>query len=107
VAIVCSDYKSGNKSAFEALKERLETGIEYPELAFLSVLPDCPHVGKSMKAAFENWWLKCKSESINLALIQTLRNRSNKEQKMSLESSSQETIMSRTKIGKIYPPFSP
>ncbi|KAJ7383334.1 hypothetical protein OS493_028882 [Desmophyllum pertusum] len=42
---------------------------------------DCPHVGKSMKAAFSNWWLKCKGERINLALIRTLRNRSNKETK--------------------------
>ena len=33
-AIVCSDCESGNKSAFEALKERLETGTEDPELAF-------------------------------------------------------------------------
>ena len=34
-AIVCSDCESGNKSAFEALKERLETGTEDPELASL------------------------------------------------------------------------
>ena len=46
---------------------------------FLLVLPDCPHVGKSMKAAFSNWWLKYNGERINLALIRTLRNRSNKE----------------------------
>ena len=48
---------------------------------FLLVLPDCPHVGKSMKAAFSNWWLKYNGERINLALIRTLRNRSNKETK--------------------------
>ena len=79
VAILCSDCKSGNKAAFETLKEKLEAGTEDPELGFLSVLPDCPHVGKSMKAAFSNWWLKCKGERINLALIRTSRNRSNKE----------------------------
>ena len=44
---------------------------------FLLVLPDCPHVGKSMKAAFSNSWLKYNGERINLALIRTLRNRSN------------------------------
>ena len=79
VAILCSDCESGNKAAFETPKERLQAGTEDPELGFLSVLPDCPNVGKSMKAAFSNWWLKCKGERINLALIRTLRNRSNKE----------------------------
>ena len=81
VAIVCSDCESGNKSAFETLKEKLEADTEDPELAFLSILPDCPHVGKSMKVAFSNWWLRCKGERINLALVRTLRNRSNKETK--------------------------
>ena len=51
---------------------------------FLLVLPDCPHVGKSMKAAFSNWWLKYNGERTNLALIRTLRNRSNKETKATL-----------------------
>lgn len=81
VMIVCSDCESGNKSAFEMLQEKLEAHTEEPELAVLSVLPDCPHVGKSIKAAFANWWLKCKGERINLALIRTLRNRSDKETK--------------------------
>ena len=34
-----------------------------------------------MKAAFSNWWLRCKGERINLALVRTLKNRSNKESK--------------------------
>lgn len=34
-----------------------------------------------MKAAFSNWWLRSKGERINLALVRTLRNRSNKETK--------------------------
>ena len=38
---------------------------EETELAFLSVLPDCPHVGKSMEVAFSNWWLKYNGEPIN------------------------------------------
>ena len=74
---------------------------------FLLVLPDCPHVGKSMKAAFSNWWLKYNGERINLALIRTLRNRSNKEKKATLRKLSQKTIMLRTKIDKIHLPFSP
>ena len=60
VAIVCSDCESGNKSAFETLKEKLDADTEDPEHTFLSDLPGCPHVGKSMKAAFSNWWLRCK-----------------------------------------------
>ena len=34
-----------------------------------------------MKAAFSNWWLRCKGERINLALVRTLRDRSNEETK--------------------------
>ena len=79
--VVCSDCESGNKSAFETFQEKLESGTIDPELVVLSILPDCPHVGKSIKAAFANWWLKCKSERFNLALIRTLQNRSNQETK--------------------------
>ena len=78
IMVVCSDCETGNKTAFETIKAKLEAGTEDPELACLSILPDCPHVGKSMKAAFSNWWLKCRDERINLALIRTLRNRSDK-----------------------------
>ena len=81
VAIICSDCESGNKSAFETLQEKLEADTEDPELALLSILPDCSHVGKRIKAPFSNWWLRCKGERINLALVRTLRNRSNKETK--------------------------
>lgn len=51
------------------------------ELAVLSVLPDWTHVGKSIKAAFANWWLKSKGKHVNLALIRTLQNRSDQETK--------------------------
>ncbi len=74
--VLCSDCEQGNKTAFETIKAKLEAGNEDPELTLLSILPDCPHVGKSIKAAFSNWWLKCRNEQINLALIRTLRNRS-------------------------------
>ena len=78
VMIVCSDCETGNKTAFETLKAKLEANAVDPNLAFLSVLPDCPHVGKSIKSAFSNWWLKCRGEQINLALLRTLRNRSDR-----------------------------
>lgn len=60
VKVLCSDCETGNKSAFEIFNEKLESGDIDPELEFLCILPDCPHVGKSMKVAFSNWWLKCK-----------------------------------------------
>ena len=52
--VLCSDCETGNKNAFEILNEKLEKGVIDPYLEFLSILPDCPHVGKSMKAAFSN-----------------------------------------------------
>jgi hypothetical protein len=76
VMVLCSDCEMGNKNAFEILNEKLENGTIDPALEFLCILPDCPHVGKSMKAAFSNWWLKCKVERINLGFLRTLRNRS-------------------------------
>ena len=78
VMVLCSDCETGNKNAFEILNEKLEKVTIDPELEFLCILPDCPHVGKSMKAAFSNWWLKCKDERINLGLLRTLRNRCDK-----------------------------
>ena len=85
VMIVCSNCETGNKTAFETLKAKLEAGCEDPDLAFLSVLPDCPHVANSIKAAFSIWWLKCRGERINLSLVRTLRNRSNKTTKEKLK----------------------
>ena len=76
--VLCSDCETGNKNAFEKINEELEKGTIDPQLEMLCILPDCPHVGKSMKAAFSNWWLKCKDERINLGLLRTLRNRSDK-----------------------------
>ena len=55
VMVVCSDCETGNKVAFETIKVKLEEANEDPALAFLSILPDCPHVGTSIKAAFSNW----------------------------------------------------
>ena len=78
VMVLCSDCETGNKTVFEILNEKLQNGNIDPELEFLCILPDCPHVGKSMKAAFSNWWLKCKDERINLGILRTLRNRSDK-----------------------------
>ncbi len=71
-----TDCEQGNRSAFDVIKSSIEMEQMDPSLSLLSVLPDCPHVGKSMKAAFSNWWLRCGKERANLALLRTLRNRS-------------------------------
>lgn len=76
VMVLCNDCETGNKNAFEILNEKFENGTIDPAMEFLCILPDCPHVGKSMKAAFSNWWLKYKEERINLGFLRTLRNRS-------------------------------
>ena len=86
VMVLCIDCETGNKNAFEIWNEKLQKGTTDPELAFLCILPDCPHVGKSMKVAFSNWWLKCKDERINLGLLRTLRNRSDMATKDSFRS---------------------
>ena len=46
----------------------------------ISPLPDCPHLGKSMKASFSNWYLKLDDECSNLRFLYTLRNSSDKEE---------------------------
>ena len=42
----------------------------------LSVIPDVPHVEKSLKAGFSNWYLKLGDERSNLAMIRSIRNNS-------------------------------
>ena len=46
------------------------------DLALLVPLPDCPHVGKSFKVSFANWYLKLGNERGNLTILRTLRNKS-------------------------------
>ena len=50
--VVCSDCETGNKTAFETIKAKLEEANEDAAQAFLSFLPDCPHVGKVSKQHF-------------------------------------------------------
>ena len=58
VFVLSTDCESFNKTAFEIIKSKIENGEIDPYLSLLSILPDCPHVGKSLKASFSNWWLK-------------------------------------------------
>ena len=76
VLVLTSDCEQGNKTAFKNIQAEIESNEVDPCLCLLSVLPDCPHVGKSLKASFSNWWLKCEDERAYLGLLRIRRNRS-------------------------------
>ena len=73
---VAGDCETGNKAAFGRIKNDIEAETINDNLALVAVMPDCPHVGKSLKASFTNWWLKLDSERGNIGLLRTLRKRS-------------------------------
>ena len=80
-----TDCEEGNKKAMSQIKEKIQNGTIDPEFSLLSVLPDCPHVGKCLKGSFANWFLQLENERGNLALIATLRNRSDPRTKITLK----------------------
>ena len=71
-----SDCDRGNKQVFLKMKEQISNGKIDPNLS----LPDCPHLGKSMKASFSNWVLKLDDERSYLSFLYPLRNSSDKEE---------------------------
>ncbi len=75
--VITADCETGNKSAFEIIRTSIEEGTIDPNVSTLTVIPDCLHVGKSVKASFCNWWLKLCDERGNIGLLRTLRNRAN------------------------------
>ena len=77
VLVLSTDCESGNKTAFEIIKSKIVKGETDPWLWLISILSDYPNVGKSHKASFSNWWLKCGDERSNLSQLRNLRNRSN------------------------------
>ena len=74
-----------NKKAMSQIKEKIQNGTIDLEVSLLSVLPDCPHVGKCLKGSFANWFLQQENEHENLALIATLRKRSDPRTKITLK----------------------
>ena len=74
-----SDCEEGNKQMFLKMKEQISNGEIDLNLSLISPLPDCPHLGKSLKAYFSNWYLKLDDERSNLSFLYTLRNSSDKE----------------------------
>ena len=74
IFVLVVDCETGNKGAFMLIRKSIEEGTIDAHLSLLTILPDCPHVGKSLKASFSNWWLKLCNDRSNLGLLLTLRN---------------------------------
>lgn len=75
IFVIVADCETGNKGAFILIRKSIEEGTIDAYLSLLTILPDCPYVGKSLKASFSNWWLKLCNERGNLGLLRTLTNR--------------------------------
>ena len=65
---------------FLKLKEQISNGKINSNLSLISPLPDCPHLGKSMKESFSNWVLKLDDKRSYLSFLYTLRNSSDKKE---------------------------
>ena len=65
---------------FMSLKEQLKLEKIDPSLALTVPLPDSPHLGKSFKASFSNWYLKLYDERGCLSFLYTLRNKADQEE---------------------------
>ncbi|XP_014671541.1 PREDICTED: uncharacterized protein LOC106812223 [Priapulus caudatus] len=77
VFVVTTDCESGNKAALEDIEGKVNAGTINPMLSELCVLPDCVHVGKSLKCSFSNWYLLLSGERSNLSILRTLRDDAN------------------------------
>ncbi len=75
VMVLTVDCEEGNKQCLLAFKDDIEKGNIDHNLALLSLLPDCPHVLKTCKASFANWYLQFDDERGNLSFYHTLRNK--------------------------------
>ena len=75
-----SDCDGGNTQVFLKMKEQISNGKINSNLSLISPLPDCPHLGKSMKESFSNWVLKLDDKRSYLSFLYTLRNSSDKKQ---------------------------
>ena len=73
---VISHCEEENKAAFRSLKDETEQNEINREFVLLTPIPDAPHVGKSLKAEFSNWYLKLGNERSNITTIRSLRNKS-------------------------------
>lgn len=73
-----TDCVDGNKKAMmESIKE-IENSMVDDHLKLVTLIPDSPYIGKSVKASFINWFLALNNERTNLSFLFTLRNRLDK-----------------------------
>ena len=73
---VISHCEEENEAAFRSLKDETEQNRINQEFVLLTPIPDAPHVGKSLKAEFSNWYVKLGNEISNIAITRDLRNKS-------------------------------
>ena len=79
VMVLTSDCEEGNKQCMFKLRKEMEKGTVNLQFSLLSVLLGCPHVLKTCKASFCNWYLVLKNERGCLPLLYTLRNKAEPE----------------------------
>ncbi len=53
LAVTCN-CETGNKVAFEQIKNEIEAETINDNLTLIAVMPDCPYVGGSLKGSFAN-----------------------------------------------------
>ena len=73
VLVLTSDCEEGNKKAMESIINDLQMNDADPCFSSITCLPDCVHVGKSIKYSFANWFILLNKERANLAILNTLR----------------------------------
>ena len=71
--------KNGIKKCSPTWKKTEEKTI-HPYLALVGTLPDAPHLAKSLKASFSNWYLTLFNELGCLSFLHTLSNKSDFEE---------------------------
>ena len=75
VLVITADCESGNKQCLKQIQQEFNKSTINPHLTLLSFLPDFPHVLKTCKANFSNWYLQLNNERGWLPIFYTLRNR--------------------------------
>ena len=84
VLVLTSDCEEGNKKIMESITNDLQINDADPCFSLINCLPDCVHVGKSIKCSFANWFILLNKERANLAIFNTLRDDVNREIRSSL-----------------------
>ena len=75
IFIITIDYEEESKKCSSIWKKKLKKTID-SYLALVNPLPDAPHIVKSLKAFFSNWYLTLFYERACLSFLHTLRNNS-------------------------------